>query len=545
MMKNESAIDTDVVIVGGGPVGMGLAIELGQRGVRCVVVERYKQPQPIPKGQNLTTRTMEHFHAWGAEKQLRAARTIPPDYGIGGLVAYGTLLGRYSYDWFQRSLVRPYYFQANERLPQYATEAVLRQRVSELDTVQTLYGWDSDQIVQDDAGTSVTLKERSNSESTRTIHAAYVVGCDGAKSHTRDQAGITHTRTDNDTFMVLLVFKSLELHKLLERFPDKVIYNVMDPALKGYWKFFGRVDLGSTWFFHAPVPPGTTADNFDFKAYLTETVGAAIDIELQHVGFWDLRFMLADSYRQGRVFIAGDAAHSHPPYGGYGVNSGLEDARNIGWKLAATLQGWGSEGLLDSYDLERRPVFRSTIDDFIAKSIEDDRSFLAAHDPERDRPAFEKAWQIRSDGTADEINSFEPNYEGSPIVWSHAADQGVCSAKGAHTFKAQPGHHLAPALLPSGENVFELLGSGYTLLAIGVPDRTVDAFRAAAAAQNLPLSVVVALPVGEVLRYESALILVRPDEFVAWVGNTNEVSQAEIQAVFERIHTGSRALIEA
>ncbi|MDB5821113.1 MAG: monooxygenase, FAD-binding protein, partial [Rhizobacter sp.] len=97
--SNDPTLDTDVVIIGGGPVGMGLAIELGQRGVRCLVVERYPQPQPIPRGQNLTQRTMEHFHFWGAEKELREARTIPPEYGIGGLTTYGSLLGPYSYDW--------------------------------------------------------------------------------------------------------------------------------------------------------------------------------------------------------------------------------------------------------------------------------------------------------------------------------------------------------------------------------------------------------------------------------------------------------------
>src|SRR5258708_33181336 len=141
-----------VIIVGGGPVGMGLAIELGQRTVRCIVVERYAAPQPIPKGQNLTQRTLEHFHFWGVEKAVRAARTIPPEYGIGGLTAYGTLLGDYSYDWMQRELVRPFYFTDNERLPQYATETVLRARVAELPTVQTLFGWSADVIRQDPDG---------------------------------------------------------------------------------------------------------------------------------------------------------------------------------------------------------------------------------------------------------------------------------------------------------------------------------------------------------------------------------------------------------
>ena len=158
--------------------------------------------------------------------------------------------------------------------------------------------------------------------------------------------------------------------------------DLLQAPLQGYWKFFGRVDLGNTWFFHAPVPPGTTADNFDFRAYLHEAVGAEFDVEFEHIGFWDLRFAMADAYRAGRMFIAGDAAHSHPPYGGYGVNAGLEDARNLGWKLAAVLQGWGGEALLDTYDAERRPVFKSTIDDFIAKSIANDRAFLASFSPE-------------------------------------------------------------------------------------------------------------------------------------------------------------------
>src|SRR6201989_2878641 len=117
-----------VVIVGGGPVGIGPAFDLGLRGIPVPVIERHVEPQPIPKGQNLTQRTMEHFHAWGAEDTLRAARTIPRDYGIGGMTAYGTLLGDYHHDWLQRELVRPFYFTDNERLAAYATEAVLGAR---------------------------------------------------------------------------------------------------------------------------------------------------------------------------------------------------------------------------------------------------------------------------------------------------------------------------------------------------------------------------------------------------------------------------------
>ena len=178
--------ETDVVIIGGGPVGLGLAIELGQRGIRCIVAERYNQPQLIPKGQNLTQRTMEHFHFWGAEPQLRAARTIPPEYGIGGLTAYGSLLSNHHYDWLQRELVKPYYFKDNERLPQYETERVLRERVSEIACVETLYGWECQSITQNDTTTHVMLAERSGQE-VKHIRAQYVVGCDGSRSKTREQ----------------------------------------------------------------------------------------------------------------------------------------------------------------------------------------------------------------------------------------------------------------------------------------------------------------------------------------------------------------------
>jgi 2-polyprenyl-6-methoxyphenol hydroxylase-like FAD-dependent oxidoreductase len=522
---SDTAGDAQVIIVGGGPVGMGLAIELGQRNIRCIVIERHVHPQPIPKGQNLTQRTMEHFHFWGVEKDVRAARTIPREYGIGGLTAYGTLLGDYTYDWLQRDLVRPFYFTDNERLPQYAMEAALRRRVADLASVQTLYGWSAEEIGQDH-GAHVVIKNL-NGDDRKTLRAACIVGCDGSRSTVRAQGGITQTLSGHDRMMVLLVFRSQGLHRLLEKYPGKSFYSVLHPDLEGYWKFFGRVDLGSTWFFHAPVPPGTTKENFDFRQYLHAAAGAAFDVDIDYTGFWDLRFAVADSYRNGRICIAGDAAHSHPPYGGYGINLGLEDAKNLGWKLAAALQGWAGPKLLDSYDGERRPVFQSTARDFIAKAIETDRQFLEAFSPERDREAFEREWKARQSGARSEVNAFEPNYEGSSVVFGPTG--AVCSALGSHAFKARAGHHLAPHPLSSGRNVFEELGDGFTLLSLDADSAASNAFETAAEEMQIPLKIVRDDPNGDSLkRYEAASVLVRPDQFVACTSNEGPMDAKDV-----------------
>jgi hypothetical protein len=264
----------------------------------------------------------------------------------------------------------------------------------------------------------------------------------------------------------------------------------------------------------------------DFAAYLHRAAGAEFDVEFEHIGFWDLRFAIADQYRRGRVFVAGDAAHSHPPYGGYGINTGLEDAANLSWKLAAALQGWASRDLLDSYDAERRPVFASTARDFIEKSIHVDSDFLAAFDPARDKAAFEAEWAARQSGARSEVSSFEPNYEGSSIVNGPSDRQP--SALGSHNFAARPGHHLAPQPALSGQNVFDALGSGFTLL--DLEGSGAEPFVETAARLGVPLTVVAGGAEARV-NYGAPLVLVRPDQFVAWAG---EGSAADAAAILSR-----------
>jgi 2-polyprenyl-6-methoxyphenol hydroxylase-like FAD-dependent oxidoreductase len=381
-----------VVIVGAGPVGTALAVDLGMRGVSCVLVESRIGLANIPKGQNLTQRTLEHFYFWGLVDELRAARVMPPGYPIGEVTAFGSLMSEYWHAPAGRELVRPYYFQANERLPQYRMESVLRKKVAQLACIECRFGWSARTIVQDDDGVRVSIVEEAGAR-TDVLEADYVVGCDGARSVVRERVGIERGGTDFDQLMVLVVFRSRELHERLQRFPERSTYRVMHPDLNGYWQFFGRIDVGEGWFFHAPVPADTTKDNFDFHGLIQKVAGFDFACEFDHVGFWDLRVAVADRYQVGRVFIAGDAAHSHPPYGAFGLNNGLEDVANLGWKLAARLQGWGSDALLRSYSEERRPIFEETAEDFIAARIKADGAFLARYNPERDRQEFERAWK--------------------------------------------------------------------------------------------------------------------------------------------------------
>ena len=517
-----------VTIVGGGPVGVALAVQLGMRGVSCLLVESRTGLGRIPKGQNLTHRTLEHFHFMGIVDELRASRMMPPGFAIGEITTYRDLNSPYYHAAAGRLLVHDYYFEKNDRLPQYQMEKVLRTKMAALPGVEARFGWTATTIEQDASKTRVTITKDGVSE---IIEADYVVGCDGGHSVVREQIGIPRIGTDFDELMVLIVFRSREFHEgLKKRYPERSTYRAMHPDLKGYWKFFGRIDVGEGFFFHAPVPKETTRDNFDFLGMLHEAAGFQFDAEFEHVGFWDLRVAVAERYQVGRVFIAGDAAHSHPPYGGFGLNNGLEDAVNLGWKLAATFDGWGGETLLPSYTDERRPIFKEVAEDFIAQRIRNDGAFLDRYSPDRDKAEFERAWKERETDMDTRAQVYEPSYEGSPVVLGPPGAKST--AHGTHVYKARVGHHLVPQKLSSGRNVFEELGRGFTLLAFGVDDAAVRAFEQAAALAKVPLNIVRDTYADGRTKYETRMILVRPDQFIVWAGDT---APADAGAIMRRV----------
>src|SRR5439155_1247813 len=196
-----------VAIVGGGPVGLALAIDLGLRGISCILIERRTEPQRIPKGQNLTQRSLEHFYFWGLAEQLRAARVLPPGFPMSGVIAYESLASDYWYAPPLREIVNPYYFQKNDRLPQYQVEMVMRKRMAELPHIESRFGWLAETIEQDNGGVRVRIAADGRRE---IIAADYVVGCDGGHSTVLKQIGIERTGPDFDQLMVLAVFRSRE-----------------------------------------------------------------------------------------------------------------------------------------------------------------------------------------------------------------------------------------------------------------------------------------------------------------------------------------------
>ena len=361
-----------VLVVGGSLVGLSTSLFLGRLGVRHTLVERHAATSIHPRGRGNNVRTMEVFRVAGVEPLIRKAASVLADNH--GILQTPTLVGDAG-EWLFKEI------DAGGGLARFSPSSWCLCSQNDLEPVLLDYarelGGDlrfSTELMsfeQDADGVTARVKDRGTGEH-RTLRADYLVAADGPRSPVREQLGIGQTGPGELFHNVSITFRSERLADVVGERRFIVCYLTRpdgDGALL-------PVDNREHWVFHAPWHPdrGETLEDFTDERcarHIRQAVGdLGIDVEITGKAPWHAAERVAECYGSGRVFLAGDSAHEMSPTGAFGSNTGIQDAHNLAWKLAAVLGGWAGPGLLESYDAERRPVARATSARASSRSVE-------------------------------------------------------------------------------------------------------------------------------------------------------------------------------
>jgi len=532
--------EVDVLVVGGGPVGSSLGIELGRRGVRTVVAERYththRQRGNI-RARGLSVRSMEHLRRWGVADAARALVTLPAEWPRD--VAVVTALTEHELIRLTRNAYVPVTDLAAEpalSLPQHLLNSVL-QDAAQAAGADFRIGWEVVRLEQDADGVTARLLEVTTGR-TRIVHARYGVGCDGGRSLVRQVAGISREES-----VPIGKNLSVSLH-----FPDAFDQLGIAPNAN-YMLFTEHINTlfcpynAQEWGYAiGPVPMNFDFDTLDLDAETRLRIGRDAEFSVLWSSPYPVQKRVARTYRNGRLFLAGDAAHLFPPYLGQNMNTGIDDAVNLGWKLAAAVHGWGGEELLDSYSAERRPIGwrNASASVSTAQVMVDARDYLATTGIPRGDDAESESTRRELGRKIYEITHREWNTNG--IVLDQRYDESpvtVPDGTGApewdqtsYTPNARPGHRAPHIALPDGRALFDIFGDQFTLLDLGAESGDVESLAKAAGAATLPLDVLrIDLPAVRVA-YGRRLVLVRPDQHVAWRGDE---TPADPRALFDTV----------
>lgn len=526
----------DVVIAGAGPAGLAAAVELGQRGFNVVILEpRHTADFDAPRAKTTNIRTMEHFRRWGLADALRRAAPIPVAWSQD--VSFCTSLTgreihRFTNVFGLRVEREDDWAESGQQVHQGIVADVLRKAVSALPSVHLATGWSL--VDLDPSSSHVDVVGRHESGAAVTVNAKYLLGCEGARSTTREVIGSRYEGTADVRTNSNFVFRAPELWSRVKLAPA-VQYWTLDAEVPG---IVGPLDLDGTWFAAAvgSLPPDDTSGAISLIRAIIGPLAQDVDIELVATDPWQSRMLVANTYRVGRVFLVGDAAHLNPPFGGHGYNTCVGDAVNIGWKLAATLAGWGSDALLDSYEEERPRVIVRTIEESTINmqrlSSDYNDPILLSEGPEMESRRAEIAAAIDKEKDL-EYHSLELvlgyNYEGSSVVAGGSPSDSV-PGSGSYRAPARPGWRLPHLWLEDGSSIYDHLGREFALIRLS---SAVDggALVKAASERGVPLALVdlSAMP-GLEAGYGAALILVRPDQHVAWMssGSPSTAEGAEL-----------------
>jgi 2-polyprenyl-6-methoxyphenol hydroxylase-like FAD-dependent oxidoreductase len=521
---------TQVLVAGGGPVGLATAVELGQRGIRCLVVEpRAEVSHARPRCKTVNVRTMEHLRRWGLAGQLRDAAPLPVSWSQD-VVFCTSLVGR-ELSRFHGVLglaaEGDRFPELGQQAPQYLLEELLRQAAGELPACTLAAGLRVVSLEQDDAAVKVRIGDRSGQSAI--VTADYVVGCDGPRSTVRDQISVHYLGEHALRPNFGMVFTAPQLAGLVRHGPAVHYWIVNDvaPAL------MGPLDLAGTWWI---IAFGVDEEDGrrDPHRLIDGAAGAPVEATILSTDPWTARMQLAGRLRAGRVFLAGDAAHLNPPFGGHGLNTGIGDAVDLGWKLAAVLQGWGGERLLDSYEAERRPIQDRVIGEATRNMTVLTPELLTAdldEDGQRGRDARAAAHRRIQETKHAEFFALDlvldVTLDDSPVI---------APAPGNTDAALRPGARLGHAWLAPGWSLFDELGPGLSLLLLSAADPA-DLVQAARR-RGAPLKVIDLTGTTLGARYGADAALVRPDQYVAWCGRLHGLDAA---ALTDRVCGGTRS----
>ena len=514
--------ETPVLIVGGGPVGLALALDLGYRGVPSMLAERDPGTATVllAKANGLHERTMEMCRRWGIADQV-AAVGFPADHPgdtVYATALFGHLIGRTEIPATQDRPTPDSTPEKRRRCPQYEFDPLLARAVQERGYTDLRYGHSLDRLEQDPGGVTAVLRDGSGQPVQ--VRARYVVGCDGAGSEVRRQLGVPFEGTLLDHSVSAMVRVPQMAIPAATRGAER--YILISPD--GAWCVFTSVDGRTIWRITlVGSQERLNLDDIDVTAAIRRAIGRDdVDFEVLRVVPWRRSQCSAATYRQGRGLLAGDAAHTTSPTGGHGLNTGIGDVSDLGWMLAALVEGWGGDGLLAAYDLERRPVAARNASSSTAnyQGWVDNRGY---QDVLRDDSAGEECRRRIGDRLAtslhQEWNSLGIDlgyrYDASPIIIPDGTPP-TPDDPSEYVPTSRPGHRAPHAWLADGRSTLDLFGPGFTLLRLGEPDASVAALLEAALERGVPMRLVDIDEPAVVKLYQRRLVLVRPDGHVAW-----------------------------
>jgi 2-polyprenyl-6-methoxyphenol hydroxylase-like FAD-dependent oxidoreductase len=533
------ALQAPVAIVGGGPVGLMLALMLDLHNVRCVLFNTEETTRWHPKGSSQGARTMEHFRRLGIADKVRALG-LPVNHPTD--VIYFTRFGGWELarlrmpsaaEKIQAVAAAPKTDQVPEplhRANQMYVEKFLLEHVRKRPNIVVRFGWRVEDFTDD--GDGVTLNAICERDGRReTWRSCYLAGCDGGQGSVRRTLGIRYSGESlRQAYMGGRMFSThVRVPTLARDFLRQnrgFQYWVVNPELRTTITSVNGTDEYMFWT--RPAGENGDADDQAVVDAMRRSTNSEIAVEvLAHHPWTAGMALVAERYGAGRVFLAGDAVHLFTPTGGFGMNTGVDDAVNLAWKLAAALQGWSGEHLLVSYEAERRPIaIRNTgaarqlsknIGDIaIPPAVEDDS--LAGKQARRELGAVLSNCGEQYGSIGVQLGA---RYDGSPII----AENGAPPADDFihYTPSSVPGgrapHFWVTERHTFGNSLYDKLGSGFTLLRFGRQPPDVTGMMVAAARRKIPLTILDVADADARDLYQCNLALVRPDQYVAWRGN--------------------------